>query len=117
MDEDRATTPHLLGLNRIMKGITVYDAAGQQIGGVHSYDPDDNRLVVRRGLLVHHEVDVPVDTIARVDADGVYLSLYHDALPDERLATEQRSHREELGERGGPHLGHAEAADRPAMNP
>lgn len=129
MDDDRATAPHLLGLNRIIKGTTVYDAAGEQIGSVHSYDPDDNRLVVQRGLLAHREVDVPADAIARVDADGVYLSLYHDALADERAATEQRTQREGLGERGsapGSDLnqerdrqnpGRASAADRPAMNP
>lgn len=62
----------------LREGTPILDVSGKQVGHVAevSFHPEDGRLdglVLRRGLLGHEQVSVPVDWIEGVDEDGVVL--------------------------------------------
>jgi len=86
MNSNYDVTTNLYGRNQIIEGTTVYDAAGEKVGSVQQLDPQGGYLLVQTGQIFHRDVYVPLDAIARTDADGVYLNLYKDALGDDRYA-------------------------------
>jgi sporulation protein YlmC with PRC-barrel domain len=66
-------------------GSTVKSRNGEKLGEVHRlvFDPDTGRptmLVIRKGFLFTEDVEVPVNLIASVDDDVVYMDVRHDEL-------------------------------------
>jgi hypothetical protein len=56
------------------QGIPIYDSNGDKLGTVSAYGVQSGYLVMRKGLLFHHDVSLPVSAIDRSDAHGVYLN-------------------------------------------
>lgn len=61
--------------------MTVFDVAGDKLGTLVSCDAYG--LVVSQGFFFPTEFAVPMAAVARVDADGVWLSLTKDELRQE----------------------------------
>ena len=59
----------------IRGGLPIYDIAGKKLGTVVADDPANGYLTMRRGVLVHRTVYVPLGAIAQADGDAIYLSL------------------------------------------
>jgi len=59
----------------IRSGMPVYDVAGKKLGTVVAYEPADGYLTMRRGVLVHRTVYVPLRAIEQAGGDAIYLSL------------------------------------------
>jgi hypothetical protein len=59
----------------IRSGLPVYDVAGKKLGTVVADDPANGYLTMRRGVLVHRTVYVPLGAIAQADGDAISLSL------------------------------------------
>ncbi len=64
----------------IVEGMTVFDAAGEKVGKLDTYDREGGFLDVRKGWLFPKDFYVPVRDVARTDADGIYLGLYKEDL-------------------------------------
>lgn len=71
-------------MDQIADGMTVYDSAGEKVGTIRQYDPQNGYIEVEKGWLFHKDFYVPLNAVARTDADGVYLNLYKDDLSDGR---------------------------------
>lgn len=65
---------------QFIEGEAVFDAAGDKVGSVHEYNAQEGYLVVQKGWLFPKDLYIPVDTIQRNDAEGIYLSLHKDDL-------------------------------------
>ena len=59
----------------IRGGLPVYDVAGKKLGTVVADDPANGYVTMRRGMLVHRTVYVPLRAIARVGGGAIHLSL------------------------------------------
>lgn len=75
-DQGTATT------QQFAEGTTVYDAAGEKIGTVSEHNVQGGYLVLHKGWLFPKDVYVPLDTVQRNDADGVYLTLFKQDITD-----------------------------------
>lgn len=68
---------HALSLNeQLAIGMTVFDAAGDKLGTLVGADPQC--LIVEKGFFFPTDFSVPMAAVARVDADGIWLSLTKD---------------------------------------
>lgn len=63
---------------QFVEGTPVYDSVGDKLGSVSSQNTDGAYLVVAKGLIFKHDVYVPLQSIARSDADGIYLNMTKD---------------------------------------
>lgn len=68
---------------QFVEGMPVFDAGDEKIGTVSAYNAQDNCLVVHKGWLFPRDMKVPLQVVARSDADGVYLNLYKDEVMNE----------------------------------
>lgn len=76
---------------QLVEGMTVYDAAGEQIGTLGD-NAGPGYLDVRKGWLFPKDFYVPVGAVQRSGGDGVYLSISKDELlhnPQYDLAYDQ----------------------------
>ncbi len=81
-DQNTYGTQGNLGDNmnqQFFEGTPVYDAGGDKVGTVSEHGVQDGSLVIHHGLF-RQDVYVPLSTIQRNDADGVYLNVYKDDL-------------------------------------
>jgi len=67
------------GLGALPEGTPVYGVNGDKLGTVSEHGVQDNSLVIHHGLM-RDDVYLPLDTIQRSDANGVYTSLTKDDL-------------------------------------
>ena len=67
-----------MGGQQFLEGTPVYDSVGDKIGSISSHNVEGAYLVVQKGILFKHDVYVPLQSIARNDADGVYLNMTKD---------------------------------------
>lgn len=66
----------------------VYDAGGEKIGTLHTYDPQAGYITVQKGFLFHTELCIPLSAVQETAADGtVRLNLFKDDLAGDRYAT------------------------------
>src|SRR5579884_3601284 len=65
---------------QFVPGMPVFDAGGEKVGMVSDPAVQDGYLVVQKGWLFPKDVAIPLTSVTRNDADGVYLSLYKDDL-------------------------------------
>ena len=79
MNENMQTADSGTNLH-IVEGMTVFDAAGEKVGKLDTYNPEGGFLDVRKGWLFPKDIYVPVRAVARSDADGIYLGLYKEDL-------------------------------------
>lgn len=78
----------MMAEQRFYDGATVYDAAGEKIGTIQAYDPDDGYLVVQKGLFFPKDLYIPATIVQTTDADGsVHVNLYTGDLKDDRYAS------------------------------
>lgn len=68
---------------QFVEGMPVFDAGDEKIGTVGAYDAQGQYLVVHKGWFFPRDVNVPLQVVARSDADGVYLNLYKDEVMNE----------------------------------
>lgn len=68
---------------QFVEGMPVFDAGDEKIGTVGDYNAQGRYLVVHKGWLFPQDVNVPLQVVARSDADGVYLNLYKDEVMNE----------------------------------
>ncbi len=72
---------------QIGPGATVYDAAGEKVGTVRSYDAQGGYLDVEKGWLFPKDFYIPLSAVQGTDANGdVQLSLYKDDLQGDQYA-------------------------------
>jgi len=67
---------------QIPNGATVYDTTGDKLGTVRENNMEGGYLVVEKGWLFPKDFYVPVNTVMRVDEDGVILRVTKDELND-----------------------------------
>jgi hypothetical protein len=65
---------------QIVEGMTVFDAAGDKVGKLDTFNPEGGFLDIRKGWLFPKDIYVPLRAVARTDADGIYLGLYKEDL-------------------------------------
>jgi len=63
-------------------GMAVFDAAGDKLGTLVRADPPF--LIVEHGFFFQTAFEVPMQAVARVDGDGIWLSPTKDELAPER---------------------------------
>jgi hypothetical protein len=57
------------------QGLPIYDSQGKQLGTVSSLGVLSNYLVMSKRALFRNDVSLPLSTIQRSDAQGVYLNI------------------------------------------
>jgi len=67
-----------MGGQQFVEGTPVYDSVGDKLGTVSSQNVEGAYLVVKKGIFFPHDVYVPLQSIARNDADGIYLNMTKD---------------------------------------
>jgi uncharacterized protein (TIGR02271 family) len=84
MYNDQDTTGNVntnaVGNGPMLEGMPVFDAAGEKVGTVSEHNVQGQYLVLHKGWLFPKDIYVPLNTVQRSDADGVYLSVYKDDL-------------------------------------
>jgi len=65
---------------QFIEGEAVFDTDGDKVGQIHEYNAQEGYIVVQKGWLFPKDLYVPVNAIARNDAEGVYLNLHKDDL-------------------------------------
>jgi hypothetical protein len=71
------------GGQHIVKGTTVFDLNGDEVGTVDEDHSHEGYLSVQRGMLFKHDVYIPMDVVARIERDGVHLRMGSDTLMDQ----------------------------------
>jgi hypothetical protein len=85
MSDQQAMPPNSIG-QQFSEGSAVYDVNGEQVGTVSKHNLGGNTLLVSKGTFFHRDIQVPLSTIQRSDAKGIYLSVSKDELQHERYA-------------------------------
>lgn len=70
------------GSQRLADGMTVYDLNGEKIGTISGYTTSSAYFKLEKGLIFHHDYYVPMSAVARIDPDGVYLTVLKDDIKD-----------------------------------
>ncbi len=65
---------------QFIAGESVFDVAGEKIGSVSEESVHGRYLVVQKGWLFPKDIYIPLNAVARNDAEGVYVSLHKDDL-------------------------------------
>lgn len=61
------------------EGMPVYDVVGDKLGTLIRFNAQV--LIVEKGFFVPTDFSIPMAAVARIDADGVWLSLTKDDVP------------------------------------
>ena len=85
MSDQQAMPPNNMG-QQFSDGTPVYDVNGEQVGTVSKHSLAENTLSVSKGIFFHRDIQVPLSTVQRSDARGIYLSVSKDELRHERYA-------------------------------
>ena len=64
------------------QGLPIYDSQGKQLGTVSSLGVQSNYLVMSKRALFRNDVSIPLSTIQRSDARGVYLNITQQEVYD-----------------------------------
>lgn len=72
---------------QVAQGTPVYDVNGDKVGTVADLDQANNAMVIQKGLFFPKDIQVPLSTVARSDADGVYLSVTKDDVSNGNFAS------------------------------
>ena len=73
------------------QGTPVYDVDGDKVGTVADVDPQNNGLIIQKGLFFPKDFTVPMSVVARADADGIYLNVSKDEVTSGNLPTPDAS--------------------------
>jgi hypothetical protein len=73
------------------QGTPVYNVAGDKVGTVADVDPQNNGLIIQKGLFFPKDFTVPMSVVARADADGIYLNVSKDEVTSGNLTTPDTS--------------------------
>jgi len=92
------------GILSIPAGATVYDVSGEKLGKVSGGIALGDYFRLEKGLLFPHEYYVPKSAIARIDADGVYLSVTRDEMKNSGWDQRPTETVEALGHNEEPHV-------------
>ncbi len=65
---------------QFVEGEPVFDVDGEKVGTIHEYNAQEGYIVVQKGWLFPKDLYIPVNTVQRNDAEGVYVSLRKDDL-------------------------------------
>jgi len=65
---------------QFIEGEAVFDTNGDKVGQIHEYNAQEGYIVVQKGWLFPKDLYIPVNAVARNDAEGVYLNLHKDDL-------------------------------------
>ena len=63
-------------------GLPIYDSQGNHLGTVSSLGVLNNYLVMSKRALFRNDVSLPLSTIQRSDAQGVYLNITRQEVYD-----------------------------------
>jgi hypothetical protein len=72
---------------QFVQGTPVYDVDGDKVGTVADVDPQNNGLIIQKGLFFPKDFTVPMSVVARADADGIYLNVSKDEVTSGILTT------------------------------
>lgn len=100
MDPEMPSAENTWG--QIHSGTTVFDQAGAKIGTVDVVDQQSKYLLVRKGLIFHKDVYVPMGTVESVAEDGIFLSIPKQMLDDDRFSVPPTSGADDIGLKRGP---------------
>jgi len=109
-DQIRQNDPSALGGNQtsgslsIPAGATVYDVSGEKLGKVSGGIALGDSFRLEKGLLFPHEYYVPKSAIARIDPNGVYLSVTKDDIKNRGWDQRPTESVETLGHHEEPRL-------------
>jgi uncharacterized protein (TIGR02271 family) len=65
-------------MQQFPQGTPVYDINGDKVGTVAEADPQNNGLIIQKGLFFPKDIPVPMSAITRSDPDGIYLNVSKD---------------------------------------
>ncbi len=65
------------------EGTPVYDVNGAKVGTISEPGVQGDNLVLQKGLIFPHDYYVPVRTVSRADADGIYLNVTKDDVTNQ----------------------------------
>jgi hypothetical protein len=82
MSDQQAIPPNSTN-QQFGEGTSVYDVNGEQVGTVGKHDLVGNVLILYKGTSFHRDIQVPLSTVQRSDARGIYLSISKDELQQE----------------------------------
>jgi len=85
MSDQQAMHPTSMG-QQFIEGTPVYDVNGEKVGTVIKHGLVENTLILHKGIFFHRDIQVPLSTVQRSDANGIYLSVSKDELQHERYA-------------------------------
>ncbi len=97
MSDQQAMPPNSMG-QQFTEGTPVYDVNGEQVGAVSKHGLAENTLILHKGIFFHRDIQVPLSTVQRSDANGIYLSVSKDELQHERYAAPKASAESGAGE-------------------
>jgi hypothetical protein len=85
-DQVQQNTPSAMGGSQasgdlsVPAGATVYDVSGEKLGKVSGGIALGEYFRLEKGLIFPHEYYVPKSAVARIDANGVYLTVTKDEV-------------------------------------
>lgn len=98
MQRDTGTNNQSFDPTQIVDGTPIFDVGGDKVGTVSQYEPQDAYLIMQKGWFFPHDVYVPLDAIARQDADGLYLRYQKDDLKNMNWDQQPTMSREEAND-------------------
>lgn len=72
-----------VGNAQLVNGTPVYDADGNKVGDVSSYQAGDGYFVMTKGFFFPKDLYVPMNAITRATTDGVFLNLTKDQIKNQ----------------------------------
>ena len=66
------------------EGTSVYDVNGEQVGTVSKHDLTGNTLLLHNDTYLNRDIQVPLSSVQRSNANGIYLGVSKDELQHER---------------------------------
>ncbi len=82
MSDQQALPPQGI-VHAFPEGTSVYDLNGVRVGTVSKQSQTANMLIVHTDLPFDQDIHVPLNTVQRSDAHGIYLSVTKDELQHE----------------------------------
>ena len=83
MSDQQPLSPNSMS-QQFSEGTSVYDVNGEQVGTVSKHDLAGNTLLLNKGAYLHRDIQVPLSSVQRSDANAVYLGVSKDELQHER---------------------------------
>lgn len=71
--ESADTMTHPGASHQIVTGASIYDRTGELMGILMRYDEQEHNLVVQQGIWFPKYVTVPLDAVAQLEQEAIYL--------------------------------------------